>query len=211
MIFSAAILNGIERRFSPLVGETWKKKRKNKEIPLIFVAHFVRWDHQRPTGKGYWKRYVPSFSHDFEMQIFTGKGILSSWECRNPIIVSTFFSGLVELIEKTGRGKGGGGGRGGRTREMRRWIRYLCSWVSVINVGRILNFSLFLEYFLLLEIGVTHGINLEKSMEQVFLQTDRIKRSLQRSTWLIERAVRFSLFSNNFFFSFKKIEFNNLI
>lgn len=82
-----------------------KKKRKNKEIPLIFVAHFVRWDHQRPTGKGYWKRYVPSFSHDFEMQIFTGKGILSSWECRNPIIVSTFFSGLVELIEKTGRGK----------------------------------------------------------------------------------------------------------
>lgn len=105
MIFSAAILDGIERRFSPLVGETWKKKRKNKEIPLIFVAHFVRWDHQRPTGKGYWKRYVPSFSHDFEMQIFTGKGILSSWECRNPIIVSTFFSGLVELIEKTGRGK----------------------------------------------------------------------------------------------------------
>lgn len=80
-----------------------KKKRKNKEIPLIFVAHFVRWDHQSPTGKGYWKRYVPSFSHDFEMQIFTGKGILSSWECRNPIIVSTFFSGLVELIEKTGR------------------------------------------------------------------------------------------------------------
>lgn len=52
----------------------------------------------------------------------------------------------------------------------------------MINVGRILNFSLFLEYFLLLEIGVTHGINLEKSMEQVFLQTDRIKRSLQRST-----------------------------
>lgn len=33
----------------------------------------------------------------------------------------------------------------------------------MINVGRILNFSLFLEYFLLLEIGVTHGINLEKS------------------------------------------------
>lgn len=172
---------------------------------MIFVAYFVRWDHQRPTGKGYWKRYVPSFSHDFEMQIFTGKGILSSWECRNPIIVSTFFSGLVELIEKTGRGKGGGGGRGGRTREMRRWIRYLCSWVSVINVGRILNFSLFLEYFLLLEIGVTHGINLEKSMEQVFLQTDRIKRSLQRSTWLIERAVRFSLFSNNFFFPLRRL------
>lgn len=51
----------------------------------------------------------------------------------------------------------------------------------MINVGRILNFSLFLEYFLLLEIGVTHGINLERSTEQVFL-TDRIKRSLQRST-----------------------------
>lgn len=60
-----------------------------------------------PRLRGRVAEEVPSFSHDFEMQIFTGKGILSSWECRNPIIVSTFFSGLVELIEKTG-----GGGRG---------------------------------------------------------------------------------------------------
>lgn len=104
-----------------------KKKKKNKEIPLIFVAHFVRWDHQRPTGKGYWKRYVPSFSHDFEMQIFTGKGILSSWECRNPIIVSTFLLFWSRRINRKngeggrrGRGEGGGGGGGGRTREMRR-------------------------------------------------------------------------------------------
>lgn len=113
----------------------WKKKKDPVDLCCSF-----RWD--RDYG-GRVAEEVPSFSHDFEMQIFTGKGILSSWECRNPIIVSTFFSGLVELIEKTG-----GGGAG----EMRRWIRYLCSWVSVINVGRILNFSLFLEYFFCLKL-----------------------------------------------------------
>lgn len=82
---------------------------------MIFVAHFVGTSVlYRDYGEGgEVLEEVASFSHDFEMQIFTRKGILSSWECRNPIIVSTFFSGLVELIEKTRR-RGGGGGEGGR-------------------------------------------------------------------------------------------------